>query len=589
MLKFFTTCFLVSASSICLANSSLDVNEFIDSSYTPVNDCPAPEIKQTIDSYLSQDGLSSHQTFELITRKTHAMICARDYNSAQTILQGVLADESADRAERYYLSALYQYGFIYDVQENEERCNYYLLAKDSAGAKHIDIKTSASMNYASSCTSASMTQKLAILYRLLEEITRSGDKAGMAHAHNSIGLFYGNLGYHKQAADQYLKAAELSRDIYTNENRLTILTSALTILMSSNDMKRAYEVMDEFIEINKEVNTVQTNFLQYYSEAGLYIRTGDYEKLAVVLEKWDSIRHFYEDSIAQGLFTWYAAELCLAKQDAECLTEFLALEQEMSESYLNHVKKSIDYARFKVQAYLFMKDFAQAKQAFEYYDHRIMQISSTMTDAQGLTQVIEFQNKIEDLEVLLQEQRQARKNLLIGAIALLITILVIAFWVYRSKFLKAKSRDAVTGLLTNAAVIEALSKLAAPGPKRTNALAIFDIANFTEVNLTVGASKGDFVLKQIANTFKNITRSSDILGVFGPGQFILCLADIEEDAAQAFFERVKEALSNTFAQEHNNEAVSVDSSMSIYYGTENFSDINEILDNMLLSLSMKSK
>ncbi|MFT5996961.1 MAG: GGDEF domain-containing protein, partial [Glaciecola sp.] len=94
---------------------------------------------------------------------------------------------------------------------------------------------------------------------------------------------------------------------------------------------------------------------------------------------------------------------------------------------------------------------------------------------------------------------------------------------------------------------------------------------------------------EIANTLKHIIRNSDILGRFGPEQFILCLADIEEEAAQAFFERTKKALSNTFADYNNQQLISVDSSMSIYYSNEAFSDIDEVLNNMLLSLSIKAK
>jgi len=40
---------------------------------------------------------------------------------------------------------------------------------------------------------------------------------------------------------------------------------------------------------------------------------------------------------------------------------------------------------------------------------------------------------------------------------------------------------------------------------------------------------------------------------------------------------------------NNKKSISVDSSMSIYYSSESFKDIQETLDNMLLSLSMKAE
>lgn len=566
-----------------------NVDEFINDSYTPAYDCPSSDIVAIIDDYLATGNVSQKQTFELLTRKSHSLICSRDYSAAQPIVQGILANELADRSERYYLAAIYQYGFMYDVQENDERCNYYMLAKDTAAEQFLDIKTSASLNYALSCTEDN-TMQLAYIYQLLEDITRSGDKAALAHAHNAVGLYYADQGHYNLAADQYMMATEYARDVYTDENRLTILTSTLTVLMSSNDMTRAKEVLDEFIEINKNVNTVQTNFLQYYSEAGFYIRIGDYEKLTEVLGKWDTIKEHYNDTIAQGLFRWYAAELCIHNADNACLEDFELQEQEASQNYQEYVKLSKDYLRFKVRLYIQLLNQDKAFEAFDEYYKRSIKIAVTLRDLDAVNKVSEFQDKISNLTELLAEKEKQRNQIIVVSLLLLLIVIVGLLWLFRHKLLRHKQYDSVTGLLNNTAVINKLIKLPEPSPKHTNALAIFDIANFTEVNLTVGAAKGDFVLKQIANTFKKITRNSDILGVFGPGQFILCLADIEEEAAKAFFERVKEALTHTFAGEYGSgQKVSVDSSMSIYYGTESFTDINDILDNMLLSLSMKAK
>ncbi|MFW8589331.1 diguanylate cyclase domain-containing protein [Glaciecola sp. 2405UD65-10] len=567
----------------------LDVNEFIATSYTPAYDCPSSDIVDTIDQYLTDPSLSQTQIFELLTRKSHALICSRDYAGGQSIVQEVLASESADRNARYYLAAIYQYGFVYDVQENPERCNYYMLAKDSAVDKYLDIKTSASLNYELVCN-RDPSVRLANIYQLLEDVTRTGDKAALAHAHNTVGMYYADMRHHNLAAEQYMKALEYARDVYTDENRLTIQASALTVLMASYKMNAAEEVLNEFIEINKNVNTVQTNFLQYYLEAGFYIRTGDYAKLEQTIEKWNAIKSNFNDTIAQGLFSWYAAELCLYSQDNECLQDFLVQEKEASRNYLNYVKLSKDYLRFKVRVYIQLLNREKAQEAFdEFYEHSV-EMTIKVRDLDAINDVAEFQDKIGNLTELLAEKERQRNQIIAITVVVFGLVIVGVAWLFRRKLIHQRSLDTVTGLLNNTAVIDRLLKLPEPSPKHTNALAIFDIDNFTEVNLTLGASKGDFVLQQIANTFEKITRSSDILGVFGPGQFILCLADIDEDAAQAFFERVKDALTHTFAEEHGNgHKISVDSSMSIYYATESFSDINEILDNMLLSLSMKSQ
>lgn len=567
----------------------LDVNEFIANSYTPVYDCPSSDIVEIIDQYLEDSSLTQTQIYELLTRKSHSLICSRDYAGGQSIVQEVLASETADRNARYYLAAIYQYGFVYDAQENPERCNYYMLAKDSAVDDFLDIKTSASLNYELVCNN-DPSARLANVYQLLEDVTRTGDKAALAHAHNTVGMYYAGMRHNNLAAEQYMKALDYAREVYTDENRLTIQASALTVLMASYKMDAAKDVLNEFIEINKNVNTVQTNFLQYYLEAGFYIRTGDYAKLEDTIEKWNGIKSHYNDTIAQGLFSWYAAELCLYLKDSKCLQEFLVQEKEAAKNYLNYVKLSKDYLRFKVRVYIQLLMLEEAQKAFDaFYDHSV-EMTMRVRDLDAINDVAEFQDKIGNLTELLAEKERQRNQIIAAAIAFLVIAVVFIAWLFKRKLMLHKSLDTVTGLLNNTAVIDRLLKLPEPSPKHTNALAIFDIANFTEVNLTVGATKGDFVLKQIAQTFTKITRSSDILGVFGPGQFILCLADIDEDAAQAFFERVKEALTHTFAQEYGNgRKISVDSSMSIYYATESFTDINEILDNMLLSLSMKSQ
>lgn len=580
---------LTVVSNLVIAQDMKPLPQFINDSYVPVYDCPSADVLPVLKSYLAAPDLSLEQKYQLTTRKTHVLVCVAQYNEAQNLLRRLLADEAADRSARYYVNAIYQYAFVYDVQENSEKCNYYRLAKDNSREQFADIYTSASLAHITDCSKdMTLDEKVVQLYELVESITMQNDRAAMAHAHNRIGLFYGDVGAVILASQQYEKAYEIGKEIYTNENLVSILTSVMTTLLLSENYERAKMFLDEFEQVAAKAESVATQFYFRYSQSSYYIAVGDYQNLAKTLEIWGEQLEGNSTKVFEGLFRWHSAELCLHKKDTACLEDFLAKEALASENYMSTIGISKEYLLFIVKVHLFLQDFEQSELALKEYTDKIAFLVRELRSNSRNIGTLNLQNKIVNLESKIKRQEVMRKYILSAAIVVIVIFAGIFAWFLRQKHLRAQSIDSATGLLNSAAVIAKISRLSAPGQNRTNALAIFDIANFTEVNLIVGSGKSDYVLNKLANTFRNITRSSDLLGRFGPGQFILCLADIEEDAAQAFFERAKDALSNTFRDDHNGDPISVDSSMSIYYESETFTDINEILDNMLLSLSMKS-
>ncbi len=585
LLFFFAPCLYAdNASDITQKN----ISDFIATSYTPTFDCPVDALLAEVEQHLTMDELTELQRFQLTSMKTHSLICAGKLSEAQNILQGLLANQQANRSAQYYLSAIYQYGFIYDLQENPERCNYFMLARDSAKGKYSDIHTSASLAYVIECMNNQVDKQLFELYRLLEIVTKMNDTAALAHAYNRTGFFYSNLGHSAKAAAQYLKAYEIAKATYTDDHLLTLLPSAMTMFMVAGDFDKAAEVLNEYILINKNVNTPESNFKLYFLEAGLYVRMKDYERLALALQKWEPFKDANRNLLLQGVYRWYNASLCLHNKDIECLQKFVEIEENAPQTYIDEFKTKKDYSRFMVEVSIALNNQQRIEQVFESYADLMVNFTKILQDNNKMAGVVELHSKILNLETRLENQKQTRNLLMLGTIGVLAVIAIGLLWLVRRNYLERRSYDSITGLLSSTAAINKLRHVSAPSKKRTNALAIFDIANFTEVNLRFGSTKNDFVLKRIANTFKNITRKSDILGRFGPEQFIVCLTDIEEDAAQAFFDRAKVALSNSFADTNNHQSISVDSSMSIYYSTEPFSDLDEILKNMLLSLSMKA-
>mgnify|MGYP000191555518 FL=1 len=129
----------------------------------------------------------------------------------------------------------------------------------------------------------------------------------------------------------------------------------------------------------------------------------------------------------------------------------------------------------------------------------------------------------------------------------------------------------------------------APKKGRAIAIAIFDISNLREITRKMGSTKGDLVLRQIAQTLQNVTRGNDILGRFGTEQFILCLHNIEERSARQFFDRVQSALDNTFENDATSDHIVVESQMSVFIANEKITGLNDILDDIAMSIDMGNR
>lgn len=572
---------------LVLANPSLET--FLSDVKTVTYDCPNPSYASQLDEYLASDNLRDDDRFRLLVNKTHYQNCNGETTDAQQILKAIIDDPKVDKSSEYFASATYQLGFTYDVQEREERCIYYADALRLSLGKFSDIEMSATLGLITNCPAsgyATDSEKLAAYFALVEQYAESDNRRALAHIHNSIGLFFGAREQHVLAAEQYLKAHEMGKDVYTGSNRLSILISAITSLLGSGQYAQAYDTIEEFNRINQSVNTPITNFWYYYALSGYYYRTDKIEELENTLPKLEEALSKVNTNFYRSLYRWYSAVPCLYRQDLDCLRDFVEVENQLSSRQKPY--SSYDYHKFLVRANFALGDLPAAEQAFETSITTLDKIKQTQD---GLAQVIGIANlygKIYVLEnkILAAERRKAQLSM-VGGLFLLFLILGCAY-MFRKRHIARMSIDPVTQLLNSKTAVSEIARVDLPSDGKINALAIFDLGNFREVNRQVGSTKGDYVLQQIASTFKNVTRNNDILGRLAPEQFILCLTDIEEGSAKSFFERVQVALENTFLNAKHGEDISIRSSMSIYISNEKFTDINTTLDEMLLSLSLKS-
>lgn len=565
-----------------------DVDEFISNIGVVTYDCPDSQFDEQLDQFLASDTISQQQRFQLIVKKSHYQNCNGQGQKAQVALKALVAEPTADKNSEYYASAIYQIGFTYDVKEMNERCEYYGDALKLSMGRFDDIELSSTLglvvNKCPNSGYADQSQALAALFATLEGYSKTDNKRALAHIHNNIGLFFAAHYQQVLAGDQFYKAYEMGAEVYTGSNRLSILVSAISAYLASGQYERANEALVEFETVNKEINSSLTNLWYYYLKSGYYYRVGDIEALETTLVPFGELVPRFNNPMYNGLYRWYSAFPCLEREDIECLRSYVIEEGSLErpqKAYANY-----EYYKFMMRVYLLLGDVSSSKEAFELIVNRLDTIrqneerfTKTLGVANLYSQIFVLENQI------LVEER--RRNIVVGTAVLFLIIFVMVVGLYlRKRSIARMSLDPVTQVLNSKTALSQIARVENPSLNKINALAIFDLGNFREVNRQVGSTKSDYVLQSIANTLSKVTRDRDILGRFAPEQFILCLTDIDETSAKSFFERVQKALESTLLEGQHGATISIRSSMSIYISSENFSDLNAVLDDMLLSLSL---
>lgn len=171
-------------------------------------------------------------------------------------------------------------------------------------------------------------------------------------------------------------------------------------------------------------------------------------------------------------------------------------------------------------------------------------------ETQQKTQTIELlnkQNKVLQLEQ--QVSRQRAKNTLLLAALLTVLLASIGYWAYKIKrvqmsFRKLAETDALTGIsnrhhFTRQAE-EALAYYAKTGEEV--GFIMFDLDNFKAINDQYGHGVGDWVLKRVAETCRDVCRKNDRIGRLGGEEFAILLIGgnltVAERMAQICCERV---------------------------------------------------
>jgi diguanylate cyclase (GGDEF)-like protein len=568
-----------------------EIDKFIQDVGVKTYDCPDSDMVSELDNLLQDTRLPLQQIFRLSVLKAHWLICVGKYSQGSELLKSFINNEQLDTSSRAYASATYQIGFVLDVQELPQRCDYYRKAEQLAEDRFNDIHLSAQLGQITVCNSegTDIGKKLGRLFTLLEEFTNKKDKQAIAHIHNNIGLLYGGIGQNALAADAYEKSYLIGLDVYEKKNQIAPLISLISALMGTGDFEEANVMIEQLRLANLEVNTPLSNIWLQFAKARYSYLTGDFDGLRSGLWKWEVFQKEVSNEQMDGLFRWYAAAMCLHDENKECVRLYLENTAKDDSRRKTGISRNKDYLSFLVEASLFLEDIPEAQANFKHFSEVITKKVFSQQESGKILGVAKLHNELLTLEANLAIAKKQRIESMVMISLIIITLLTVFYFAFGRRFLHKISTDPLTGLRNEHSALAEIKRVTRPSNGKSNALALIDVKNFTEVNSEFGHMTGKLALKSVADCLKHVIRERDVVGRIGGDQFIVCLKNIEDAIANAFFERIQQALEQTAFDAGTGDRINIDSTMSIYSSTDRFNDLDEVLNDMRDSLRKRDK
>jgi len=568
--------FFVTYSQSVLADK---VDDFIQSIHVSTYDCPEDRFMPQIDDYLKRSSVLPEQLIKMKVHRAHWLICVGKNDQAQSILENVLSDPAMDKNSESYAGVHYQLGFIFDVQEKPEKCDFYSKSEQLAKDKFDDIYLSSQLGLITVCgkNGDDVGVKLGRLFALIKYYSLQDDQKALAHIHNNIGLLYGSIGQRALAAEQYEKSYEIGLKVYEEKNQLAPLISLITAYTGSGDYENANLMIDELGRRNLTVNTPLSNSWYHFAQSRQAYRTGDYESLRKSLRRWGVFLEQISDQTMQMLYQWYVAALCLHDEDRTCVSDFVQRQNNTSLATPSRLSKHLYYTGFLVKANLFLGDVEAAKISFDNYsDITLEKIKNQQTSARVLG-VANLHNEIRGLETNLAKAQEQRLQIILLVLMTILGLIGLGYLTLGRRYLRKLATDPLTGLSNEHSVVAQIKKVNAPIDEKVNALALIDVSNFTAVNAEYGYRAGELALKQVAECLKQVTRDEDIVGRVAADQFVVCLVNIENVIADELFSRVQNALTDINFKVSSGKKVDVCANMHVYSSVTSLSDADEVL------------
>jgi diguanylate cyclase (GGDEF)-like protein len=569
----FFVCLFISYSQRVLADS---VDDFIQSIQVATYDCPEDKFIRQVNEYLRSRSVLPEQIIKFRVYKSHWLICVGKNDEAQIMLENLLSDPLMDKNSQSYANVHYQLGFIFDVQEKPEKCDFYRKSEQLAKNKFNDIYLSSQLGLITVCGDVdNVGVKLGRLLSLLKSNLLKGDQKALAHIHNNIGLLYSSIGQRSLAADAYQKSYQIGLNVYEEKHQLNTLISIVTAHSGSGDYDEAKLMIDELGKRNLEVNTPLSNSLFHFAMSRQAYRTNDYESLRKSLRVWDVFLQQTSNQTMQMLYELYVASLCLYDEDKSCVNDFL--QKQNASAMSTRLSKHLYYIAFLVKANLFLGNIEAAQLSFNNYSSISLEKLKKQQASARVLGVANLHNEIINLETSLAKSKAHRLQTIVMALITILGLITLGYLFWGKGYLRKLASDPLTVLSNEHSALAKIKKVKVPTETKVNSLALFDVSNFISINVKYGYKAGELALKQVADCLKQVTREQDIVGRVGAEQFIVCLVNIEELVANELFSSVQTVLADLRFRVDNNKRVDVHTNMHVYSSLNSLSDIDNVL------------
>ncbi|MDU0355476.1 hypothetical protein RS130_17610 [Paraglaciecola aquimarina] len=207
-----------------------EVSDFLAKVAVKTFDCPNDSDVPALENFLSRADIVETDRLNLLVYKAHWLICVGKNDQAKSILDAIIDEGNIDLTSHSYASLMYQLGFIFDVNDNPKRCEYYRQSEQLARDKFNDIHLSSQLGLITVCDQEqqSIGVKLGRLFALVKMYSAKKDVESLAHIHNNIGLLYSSIGQNALAAEQYEKSYRLGLTVY--EEKISWRHSSVLLL-----------------------------------------------------------------------------------------------------------------------------------------------------------------------------------------------------------------------------------------------------------------------------------------------------------------------------------------------------------------------
>jgi len=142
--------------------------------------------------------------------------------------------------------------------------------------------------------------------------------------------------------------------------------------------------------------------------------------------------------------------------------------------------------------------------------------------------------------------------------------------------------DSLTGVLNRRAFYELASRKIVLGQRvrRPFSVIYMDLDNFKQVNDRLGHSKGDEVLRTVADAVRRQIRIDDLVARLGGDEFVIWLTDADADSAKRITSRLQKSLLGEMRDQHLAVTFSI-GAITFLQAPESIDKIIGLVDNLM--------